>query len=426
MSAPAAARLDRPPRVLLVDGDGPLSDGLISSGCEVLVADRPSDVVAVVDRAVPDLVLVGARERGAEPSGVALARAVRTSDPGLPVAVYAEGDARSGAISAWGAGIPGYLTAPWVRDRGDDLGAVIRMALAGAWHYLVDPHDATEGPLSQRQRELVALAAAGQTRHQIATALGISERTVDAHLARSKHRMGLRTVTALKASAGRTAADRPDPPRPGRNGASGEASATRVLLVEDDEYHAYTVAAILSAARVETVEVEPDEASVLAALDDQPFDLVMLDLHLGPGRPDGIALARAVREAQQDLPVAICTVRTAPGDAARAWDAGIPAFVTKRWLLRNRSDAGAVLRLIAGGALLYFVEPRPEPERRPLTERQRQVLRMKLANKIHREIALSLFISPRAVDSHLADIKHRLGVTAMDDLRKVAVEQGLH
>ena len=85
-----------------------------------------------------------------------------------------------------------------------------------------------------------------------------------------------------------------------------------------------------------------------------------------------------------------------------------------------------MLRLIAGGALLYFVEPRPEPERRPLTERQRQVLRMKLANKSHREIALSLFISPRAVDSHLADIKHRLGVTAMDDLRKVAVEQGLH
>jgi DNA-binding NarL/FixJ family response regulator len=47
---------------------------------------------------------------------------------------------------------------------------------------LVGGRAATPGGLSEREAEVMRLVARGQTNRQIATALGISERTVDRHV----------------------------------------------------------------------------------------------------------------------------------------------------------------------------------------------------------------------------------------------------
>ncbi len=48
-------------------------------------------------------------------------------------------------------------------------------------------------PLTSRERELAPLLAAGKTSKQIARALGISPRTVEAHRARLMHKLGVST-----------------------------------------------------------------------------------------------------------------------------------------------------------------------------------------------------------------------------------------
>lgn len=67
-------------------------------------------------------------------------------------------------------------------------------------------------PLTQRQREIVALAAAGLTNRQIAARLVMSVRTVEGHLFRASQRTGVSTREGLIALLeGR--AERKQPPR---------------------------------------------------------------------------------------------------------------------------------------------------------------------------------------------------------------------
>jgi DNA-binding CsgD family transcriptional regulator len=82
-------------------------------------------------------------------------------------------------------------------------------------HFLLDPDDACVGylllkaeplgvsaahlanlPLSEREREILALVAAGKTNGEIATVLAISARTVQKHLQHIFQKLGVETRTA--------------------------------------------------------------------------------------------------------------------------------------------------------------------------------------------------------------------------------------
>ncbi|GLZ30754.1 hypothetical protein Lesp02_29430 [Lentzea sp. NBRC 105346] len=57
----------------------------------------------------------------------------------------------------------------------------------------------SDSPLTAREREIAALVARGDTNRQIARIVGVSERTVEAHLARIREKLGLRTRTQVVA-----------------------------------------------------------------------------------------------------------------------------------------------------------------------------------------------------------------------------------
>lgn len=57
------------------------------------------------------------------------------------------------------------------------------------------------GELSPREREVLRLLAAGQTDQQIATALGVSYRTVTTHVGRLFTKLGVRSRAAAAAEA---------------------------------------------------------------------------------------------------------------------------------------------------------------------------------------------------------------------------------
>lgn len=68
--------------------------------------------------------------------------------------------------------------------------------------------------LSPRQREILALVAAGRTSKEIASALGISESTVNWHLTNVFERLGASSRAEAVALAMREEADRGDLPPP--------------------------------------------------------------------------------------------------------------------------------------------------------------------------------------------------------------------
>lgn len=106
------------------------------------------------------------------------------------------------------------------------------------------------------------------------------------------------------------------------------APVIRVLVVEDDLYVARMLARRLSR-HFDIVDVVDDAETALLRLDVDHVDLVLTDLDLGPGRPDGIALACRIAERSPDLPIILASATLDDHARARAKAAGIRAALEK-------------------------------------------------------------------------------------------------
>lgn len=194
-------------RVMLVDDHAMVRTGLAA----VLGASGEVDVVAqVADGAdaphaarehQPDVVLMDLSMPGVD--GVTATRLVLDALPSARVVVLTSFSDRARVDAALRAGAVGYQ----LKDAEPvELLAAVRAAAAG--HAPLDPRVATvllpspadpAAGLSPRELEVLRLVAAGMANKQIGRALGISERTVKAHLGRVFRAIGVadRTSAAL-------------------------------------------------------------------------------------------------------------------------------------------------------------------------------------------------------------------------------------
>jgi DNA-binding CsgD family transcriptional regulator len=60
-----------------------------------------------------------------------------------------------------------------------------------------------------------------------------------------------------------------------------------------------------------------------------------------------------------------------------------------------------------------------------LTPRELEILRFVIAHHSDREIADSLYISPRTVETHMNAIRQKMGVTSRQEAARIAAELGL-
>jgi EAL domain-containing protein (putative c-di-GMP-specific phosphodiesterase class I) len=120
----------------------------------------------------------------------------------------------------------------------------------------------------------------------------------------------------------------------------------RLLLVEDEELLRIPTARFLRRQGHEVVEA-PHGKAALAALDGAPFDAVLSDVAM-PGL-GGLALLRAIRERDLDLPVVLITGQPTIESAAGAVELGALAYLTKPVELAKLGDTMA--RAVALGRM---------------------------------------------------------------------------
>lgn len=193
-------------RVLVVDDHAMVREGLAA----VLAADGDIEVVGaaangaeavdLVRAHVPDVVVMDLSMPVMD--GVAATRAVRDAAPGTRVLVLTSFTDRDRVRRAIEAGAVGYQ----LKDAEPaDLRAAVRSVEAGfapldprVAGALLPTGDPSHG-LSAREREVLQLVTEGRANKQIASALGISEATVKAHLGRIFREIGVadRTSAAL-------------------------------------------------------------------------------------------------------------------------------------------------------------------------------------------------------------------------------------
>jgi DNA-binding NarL/FixJ family response regulator len=195
--------------VLLVDDHQMVRAGLaalLDATEDIAVVGQAADGAQAVDVAAevtPDVALMDLSMPGVD--GVEATRRLRTAQPDTKVVVLTSFSDHERVSDALAAGAVGYL----LKDcEPPELLAAVRAAAAG--HVPLDPRvarvllPATDGSrpedgLSPRETEVLRLVARGLANKQIGRALGISERTVKAHLGRVFRHLGVadRTSAAL-------------------------------------------------------------------------------------------------------------------------------------------------------------------------------------------------------------------------------------
>ena len=122
--------------------------------------------------------------------------------------------------------------------------------------------------------------------------------------------------------------------------------ALQLLLVEDNPLNRRLAQIILEKAGHEVTAVD-NGADALKALKDRSFQLVVLDVEMP--RMDGIATARAIREAERDsgrhVPIIAVTAHAIVGDRERCLAAGMDAYLVKP--IRPATLVGAVAQVHA-------------------------------------------------------------------------------
>ena len=128
--------------------------------------------------------------------GVSGAEAVQRVRQHAHILIVSAGSSRSDVIDAIGAGAAGYLTKD--ADIDEIMNAVRHIATGGTYvsptlaGYLLEPSKAPALRLSNREREILSLVAAGERDQDIADELFLSVRTVRSHLDRIRDKTGQR------------------------------------------------------------------------------------------------------------------------------------------------------------------------------------------------------------------------------------------
>ena len=196
----------------------------------------------------------------------------------------------------------------------------------------------------------------------------------------------------------------------------------RIVLAEDQAMVRGALSALLGLEPdIEVLEAAADGESAWRALERHRPDLLVTDIEM-PGLT-GLELAQRI--ARQGLPTKVVIVTTfgRAGYLRRAMDAQVGGYLRKDAPAEQLAQA---LRTVHRGGRV--VDPQLAvaawQQADPLTERERQVLRLAGEGQSAGEIAASLGLSAGTVRNYLSECISKLGVGNRIEAYRLARQQG--
>lgn len=197
----------------------------------------------------------------------------------------------------------------------------------------------------------------------------------------------------------------------------------KIVIAEDQTLVLGAIAALLA--------MEPDFAIVGRAADgDAALDIVrahrpdilLSDIEM-PGHT-GLELAQMIAAETPSTAVVIVTTFARPGYLARAQSAGVRGYLLKDAPV---DDLTAAIRTVAAGGHAIPAELAAaawEIGRDPLTDRERDTLRLAEQGLSNKDIARRLNLSPGTVRNYLSDAASKLGAANRIEAGRTARANG--
>jgi two-component system response regulator DesR len=196
----------------------------------------------------------------------------------------------------------------------------------------------------------------------------------------------------------------------------------RVLVAEDQAMVLGALAALLRLER--DIDVIGQATNGRQAFDEvltKRPDVVLADIEMP--EMSGLDLALALKRARSSTRVVIVTTFARPGFLRRALDAGVTGYLLKD---APASDLARAIRQVHAGGRAIQPELAAEAwtDDDPLTERERQVLRLSADGLPTANIATALGLSDGTVRNYLSEILGKLGARNRIDAARIARTKG--
>jgi len=211
------------------------------------------------------------------------------------------------------------------------------------------------------------------------------------------------------------------------------ADKTRVVIVDDHPLFRQGLSqVVVSDPRFQLIAEADNGRSALDLILKQKPDVAVLDINLP--QLSGLEIARALQTEKSKVRVIILTMHKEEATFNQAMNLGVRGYVLKDNAV---TDIINCLVSVARGepylspsisAYLLRRHSRSEtlasqkPGLESLTTAERRILRLIAQNKTSKEIGAELFISPRTVESHRANISDKLELKGANRLLQFALE----
>lgn len=159
-------------------------------------------------------------------------------------------------------------------------------------------------------------------------------------------------------------------------------------------------------------------------------DILLLDISMP--KISGLDVIARIKRASPNTKIIIITVHTADAYIMKALKAGVKGYLVKG---NAAEDLLPALRRVVDGKVYlssavssYLIdkiqgkEPQEALKKEILTSREQEILRLVVEGKTAKEIADTLYISPRTVENYKNNLMKKLGLNKTSDLIKYAIK----
>lgn len=197
----------------------------------------------------------------------------------------------------------------------------------------------------------------------------------------------------------------------------------RIVIAEDQALVLGALATLLGLeGDMEVIARVGDGAAALDAVREHKPDILLSDIEMP--QMTGLDVAEAIAREGLAARVLIVTTFGRAGYLRRAMDAGVRGYLLKD----TPSDAlaAAIRKVAAGGRAIApeLAELAWDAPTNPLTERERDVLRLADEGRSNKEIARQLDLSPGTVRNYLSEASAKLFAASRIEAGRIAREKG--
>jgi DNA-binding NarL/FixJ family response regulator len=208
----------------------------------------------------------------------------------------------------------------------------------------------------------------------------------------------------------------------------------RVVIADDNLLVRAGITALLRDAGVEVVAETAEGTELLAAVDEETPDVVIVDIRMPPTHTDeGLRAARVIRQRHPAIGIVILSEHIEAGEATRAL-AESPeglGYLLKERVTDVEDFVGTLDRVARGGSALdaqvvsrlLAADTSHGGPVQGLTAREREVLQLVAEGRSNQAVAEALTITVRSVEKYVSSIFAKLGLpdSGSDHRRVLAV-----